>query len=138
MKERFNSEWWSIQLPTGWSGRVSEETALLSAEGGPGLIQIRTFHSNGRDIRDDDLKELADFHVQAGAMLYHIRYGGGFTGFYVHYESEGKLWWEWWLRNGRLALHVTYHCPSEVRSVEEATVAAILNTLRYEGMKPTG
>ena len=33
-------------------------------------------------------------------------------------------------RAGRVALHVTYHCPFDERAREEPTVAAILGSLR--------
>jgi hypothetical protein len=129
MSDRYETEEWSVRLPTGWSGEVDDDTVLLSAEGGPGLMQLRSFRSEGRDIVDDDLRELAKPHTDHGAPLYPVKYGG-FSGFYVHFESEGTLWYEWWLRRGRLAMHVTYHLPQEKRSEEEATVAAILSTLQ--------
>jgi hypothetical protein len=131
VSDRWQAEWWSVRLPDGWAGEMDGDTTLISAEGGPGLLQIRAFHSDGRDIEDDDLRELAKHHVDGGAVLLPMRYGSGFTGFHVHYESEGVVWWEWWLRCGRLAIHATYHCPDEARSEEAATIAGILNTIRY-------
>jgi hypothetical protein len=136
MTERHTDRWWSVRLPDGWSGRVDDDTTILSASDGPGMLQVRSFLSEGRDIEDDDLRELAKPHTDQGALLRPIRYGGGFTGFFVHYEAEGNLWWEWWLRCRRLAIHVTYHCPVEARTQEEATVAAVLNSLRLEAKDP--
>ncbi len=132
MADRWTSEWWSVRLPEGWTGEVNEDTTLISTADGPGLLQLRAFHSDGRDIDDDDLRELAKHHVDGGAVLLPMRYGGGFTGFHVHFEAEGTLWWEWWLRCEGLAIHATYHCSPENRAREEATVAGILNSLRYE------
>ena len=48
---------------------------------------------------------------------------------YVNYRAEDQLWYEWWLRSGRIALHATYHCPYEERHREEPQVAAILGSL---------
>jgi hypothetical protein len=126
----FAQRGWAVDLPRGWSGELGEEdTALLGADDGPGLMQVRSFRSEGRDIEDDDLKELARPHTDAGAQLFRVRYGI-FSGFYVHYKHEDTLWYEWWLRSGPMALHVTYHVPEAQRAVEEATVAAILGSLR--------
>ena len=132
MSERYADRWWSVRLPDGWSGEIDDDTSILSEAGEPGMLQVRSFHSDGRDIEDDDLRELAKVHTDNGAALLPIRYGGGFSGFFVHFEAEGNLWWEWWLRCRRLALHATYHCPREAKARQEATVAAVLGSLRYE------
>jgi len=129
MRRKHEAQWWSVDLPPGWQARREEDCHLIASERGAGLLQIRDFRSDGRDIDDDDLKELADHHVRGGATLFRVRYGK-FSGFYVHYRAEGNLWYEWWLRSGKLALHATYHCPVEQESAEEATIAAILGSLQ--------
>jgi hypothetical protein len=129
MTTTYKDEWWSVGLPAGWEAEKDDDTTLIGTEDGPGMLQLRDFRSGSRDIDDADLKELAGPHAKGGGQLLRIRYGG-FSGFYVHYKSEGNLWWEWWLRNGRLALHATYHCPETARASEESTVAAILGSLQ--------
>ncbi len=78
---------------------------------------------------DDDLKSLAAHHVEQGAQLHRVRYGE-FSGFYVHYQAEENLWYEWWLRAGLVALHASYYCGLDDRSKEEASIAWILGSLR--------
>jgi hypothetical protein len=131
MGTRYAERWWSVDLPAGWSGEAEGDTALIAAENGCGLLQIRSFRSDGRDIEDDDLKDLASEHRKrsAEAVLHRARYGA-FSGFYVYYRAEAQLWYEWWLRSGRIALHATYHCDVADKTREEATVAAILGSLR--------
>lgn len=121
---------WAVDLPEGWGGELGEDdTTLIAAEDGPGLMQVRSFRSEGRDIEDDDLKDLASSHTKGGAQIYRGRYGA-FSGFYVHYKHEQTLWYEWWLRSGPIAFHATYHIPEENRTSEEATVARILGSLQ--------
>jgi hypothetical protein len=128
MTTTYKDDWWSVQLPAGWAAEKQDDVTLIGREDGGGLLQVRDFRSGSRDIDDGDLKELAEPHIKGGGQILRIRYGS-FSGFYVHYKAEGNLWWEWWLRSGRLALHVTYHCPEADRAVEEATVAGILGSL---------
>ena len=91
----YTEQWWSIDLPAGWSGSAEDDTTLIAAEDGCGLLQIRCFRSDGRDIEDDDLKDLASHHLEegSGAVLHRARYGA-FSGFYVYYRADGKLWYE--------------------------------------------
>ena len=53
MSTRYTEQWWSIDLPAGWSGSAEDDTALIAAEDGCGLLQIRCFRSDGRDIEDE-------------------------------------------------------------------------------------
>jgi hypothetical protein len=129
MGRKYTAQRWAIDLPAGWQARLDGDSTLIASEEGQGLLQIRDFRSDGRDIDDDDLKELADDHIQGGASLFRVRYGK-FSGFYVHYRAEENLWYEWWLCSGKLAMHATYHCPVEQEAVEEATIAAILGSLQ--------
>ena len=132
MKNVYEDECWAVDLPSGWSGQADEEepdTALIGAAEGCGLLQIRAFRSDGRDIEKSDLEHLAAHHIEKRAQLYRVRYGS-FSGFYVHYRAEENLWYEWWLRTGVTALHATYHCPVDDQAREEASVAAIMGSLR--------
>lgn len=128
MSNRYSDEHWSVDLPVGWSGEREGDAALIHADGGCGLLQIRSFRSDGREVEEADLRSLAEPHTKGGATLHRNRYGG-FQGIYVYYRAEESLWYEWWLRSGRIALHATYHCPFEQRNREEAQVAAILGSL---------
>jgi hypothetical protein len=129
MGSRYSGERWSVNLPAGWQARRDGNTTLIASEDGPGLLQIRDFRSDGRDVDDSDLKELAHDHVEGGATLFRVRYGQ-FSGFYVHYQAEENFWYEWWLRAGKLAMHATYHRPVDVMSVEETTIAVVLGSLQ--------
>jgi hypothetical protein len=132
MDKSFEDEWWAVDLPDAWSGERDDDTVLIAADDGCGLLQVKAFRSDGREIDDDDLKSLAAHHIEQRAQLYRVRYGE-FSGFYVTYEAEQDLWYEWWLRAGPLALTANYHCPIVDRSREEASVARILGSLRVRG-----
>jgi hypothetical protein len=129
MGKSYEDEWWAVDLPAEWSGQRDGDTALIAAEDGCGMLQIKAFRSDGRDLDDDDLKSLAAHHIEQKAQLHRVRYGL-FSGFYVYFQAEQEIWYEWWLRAGPLALHATYHCGVEDRSREEASVARILGSLR--------
>ncbi len=129
MGNEFEDEWWAVELPTGWAGKRDDDIALFAAEDGCGLLQLKAFRSDDREIDDDDLKSLAAHHVEQGAQLHRVRYGE-FSGFYVHYQAEENLWYEWWLRAGLVALHASYYCGLDDRSKEEASIAWILGSLR--------
>ncbi len=137
MGRKYADRWWSIDVPAGWQARLEDDCSLFASEQGVGRLQAKALRSAGRDIEDDDLEELADHHAQGGASLFRVRYGT-FSGFYVHYRAEADLWYEWWLRSGKVALHATYHCPVEARAVEEATVAAILGSLQLVEAEDAG
>lgn len=129
MSNIYEDEWWTINLPSGWSAKRDDDTVLIAAEDGSGLLQLRSFRSDDRDINDEDLKTLASHHVEQGAKLLRVRYGE-FSGFYIHYRADPDLWWEWWLRSGPLALHGTYNCGAEDQNQDEASVARILGSVQ--------
>jgi hypothetical protein len=128
MGRKYTGQRWAVDLPVGYQARLDGDCTLIASEDRAGLLQIRDFRSGGRDIDDDDLRELADQHAEGGATLFRVRYGK-FSGFYVHYRAEDDLWYEWWLRSGKVAVHATYHHPVDELSTEEATIAVILGSL---------
>ena len=58
---------------------------------------------------------------------------GAFVGFEIAFSDEDRFWRQWYLRNGRQMLFVTYNCSLESRGAEETVVRDILASLAASG-----
>src|SRR5947209_11119624 len=103
MGDRFGREWWSVELPEGWSGEHDETCSTIFDDQGRGALQISAAMKADDEVSDDDLKEFATDDLEAGAEL-HATSFGPFVGFRAD-ALEDDFWREtWWLRSGRVML----------------------------------
>ena len=126
---QFNSEWWSICLPDDWTIEQDNTCITMFSESGFGALQISASCNNNGSATDDDLREFAQEHIDAGASLEPI-ICGEFTGFYLHYSIEEVYQREWWLRCGNTVVLATYTSDIEDKGNEDKNMNNILNTLK--------
>lgn len=79
-----------------------------------------------------DLREFAAQHLEAGAKPRPTE-ARDFVGFEICYAEEERVWRQWYLRNGRQMLFVTYNFGLESRGVEDGRVGAALAPLLARG-----
>ena len=127
MSAYFGGESWQVMLPKGWHGRHDPECETICSDDAVGALQISCAYKEGR-VRDDDLRDFAEEHLVAGAKTRKVEIGA-FSGFEFCYEKDGRYWRQWFLRNGSVALFVTYNCDLADAGVENGQVQSILRTL---------
>jgi hypothetical protein len=136
MSDRFGTNTWSLVVPGGWSARHDEECATLTGSEDVGTLQISAAFLDA-DVEDEDLRDLAEEHLEAGAVA-HPAQAGDFVGFEIRFEADGSFWREWYLRCGEQALFVTYNCDAGSRDAEDEPIAAALASLTASGVPAIG
>jgi hypothetical protein len=131
MAARFGRETWSLLVPDGWRAWHDDEYATLVGPGEIGALQISAAFKDS-EVVDTDLREFAAEHLKAGAKPRPTE-AGDFVGFEIAFSDEECLWRQWYLRNGRQMLFVTYNCSLESRGVEDGPVRAALASLAAGG-----
>ncbi|MBI2919483.1 MAG: hypothetical protein HYY18_00195 [Planctomycetes bacterium] len=131
MNTRFGRATWSLLVPDGWHARHDKECATLVADDEIGALQLSAAFKDS-DVLAADLREFAAEHLDAGATAKPTQ-AGEFVGFELAFNRKDRYWRQWYLRNHRQMLFVTYTCGLEFRGVEDAAVQDILATLAASG-----
>ena len=129
MQREYTTEWWSVQLPADWSSEEHSECVALFADSGIGALQISAARNNNGPATDDDLRDFAKEHLDAGALIKPVKCGT-FTGFYFHYSIDDTYHRQWWLRCDDTVVLTTYTCDLNQKGQEDTVVDDILSTLR--------
>ena len=133
MNQIFQSEWWEVTLPSGWTGSEEEECADFSSESddGVGSLQISAYrNAEALAVSDVDLEEMiAEDVLETGAQLEPVELGD-FTGFHFSYQADGEYWRTWILRCSRTMLYATYTCEPADQGQEDPPVQQILASLK--------
>ena len=128
MAGSFDAAWWSVQLPSGWNGRVDEQCVTFCGSPNLGALQISSARKESGPVTDQDLREFAEEHI-AENQLKREQYGP-FIGFSTEYSKAGFFWRKWWLRSGSLMAFATYNVTQDDKGVENVDVERILDSLR--------
>jgi hypothetical protein len=97
-----------------------------------GALQISSARKESGPVTSDDLREFAAEHIEAGARLRDVTLGD-FTGYHLHFGTEGTYWRYWYLRCGPTLVFITYNCALEKRGSEDKEIQVILETLTHTG-----
>ena len=118
-------------VPDGWRAWHEDECATLVGPRKLGALQISAAFKGG-DVIDTDLREFATKRLEAGAKPLPTE-AGDFVGFEIGFSDRESAWRQWYLRNGRQTLFVTYNCSLEFRGVEDGPVGLALASLAAIG-----
>lgn len=129
----FNGNWWFLSLPSNWNGSREEQGYSFFGDPRLGTLQISAAQKEAENVRDEDLREFAQESLQKGARLQSVRVGR-LVGFLAQRREGDLSWKEWWLREGKILLYVTYVVPIKDEKKESNQVVAILESLT---VKPT-
>jgi hypothetical protein len=129
--KKHHDQLWEITLPDDWEVESDEDSVSLYHPEGPGTLQISATRQEDM-ITEDDLREMAADHLEAGAEPEEVELGD-FDGFVLRYDTEGEYWCEWYLKAEHRLLFVTYACALEDEGEEEDVVEAVLDTLALYG-----
>ena len=128
MRRKYNSAWWSVELPDNWEAEQDEDCATFTSERGVGALQISAYRRDDEIVTHEDLLDFAQDELVEGANLNSVNFSE-FVGLETSYFVGEGLWRKLWLRSGSLLLFVTYTCAAEERTVETKDVSLILESL---------
>ena len=129
MTRTYESYWWSVELPPGWTASTEGECTTFRATPPLGALQISSARKNSGPVNDEDLREFARERLGHAPLLSAATYGP-FSGFSAEREDESLFWKEWWLRSGQTMLYVTYNVIPKYKDSETDAVEAILRNAR--------
>ena len=127
----FKSAWWSLQLPDDWSSEAEPDCTAFFADSGGGALQLSAARNSNGPATDDDLREFAAEHYDAGAPIQSV-VCGAFTGFYLQHSRPGGYQRQWWLRSGDTVVLATWTSDPNQKGNEDAVVDTILKTLKKQ------
>jgi hypothetical protein len=84
---RYESVWWSVDLPPGWYGYADDRCSTFKANPEIGVLQISAARKSGDPVTEDELKEFALERIDAHIPLQSVTFGD-FSGFTATYERE--------------------------------------------------
>lgn len=119
---------WAMDLPRHWLAQKEEGMVACFAEDGVGVLQIRTA-TKSSDITTQELFELAEPHLKAGAQAIPAKFGP-FRGIQYNLCVDGRYWAYYYVTLRGYCLFITYNCSARDLSVEIHDVERILKSLR--------
>jgi hypothetical protein len=78
---------WELDLPSDWTAEHDDTCVTLERAGGVGALQISGAQKDG-DVTDDDLRDFAAEHLEAGAVP-SAAICGEYSGFILKYGEGG-------------------------------------------------
>jgi hypothetical protein len=118
---------WSIDLLPDWLGEADAHSSTISRAEGAGALQISSFAKDVA-VTVDDLRYLANDHIEAGAKLADAR-AKEFQGFTFAFEVDDQFWQHWFFASSNIALVASYNCAADQRESEIADVRKMVASL---------
>lgn len=128
----FKTPKWSIQLEENWESEISEDCYSFFNPEGYGALQISSY-TKDTSITNEDIIDLIEFSDDDKLHLGMVKFGD-FDGLTLVYKKEEKTLWRFWrnfwLRNNKLLLFVTYNCDDKDKDYETDTINKMLSSLK--------
>lgn len=124
----FEGQSWSIELQSGWVGEHDEDCSTIYHPDGVGALQISAYTKDS-EVTNEDLKEQAQDHVEAGAKLAESE-SGDFQGYTLAYGVDGEFWQHWYVCAGCTLLFITYNSDPEDREKEIDIVKKMVASMK--------
>lgn len=130
MSEIYQSEWWSVSLPSGWKASADETCVTIVSPGETGAVQISAYRKD-TEVDEEDLHEFAAEDIPAGVPVADVQLAK-LSGLHIHYCLDDTYWREWWLRAKCTLVYVTYNCSVRDQDIDKRDVDEMLNSLRVK------
>jgi hypothetical protein len=131
-EQHIESAWWSVDIPADWTADEDADCFTFESPDQSVALQFSAARKDGGHISDDDLRDLAREHLDAGARLANVSFGS-FTGFSIAFRADGMDHRHWWLRHDSLMVFITLTAPESTLSQHEPTARQILQSLQPTG-----
>ncbi|MBY6222762.1 hypothetical protein [Marinobacter nauticus] len=124
---QFDGPNWRINLLPGWLGEHEEGCSIVFHPEGVGALEISSYSKEGM-VTEEDLRGLAQEHIEAGAKLTETS-AGDFKGFTLAFGSDSEFWQLWYVASGPTALFITYNCQAVDRDAEIESIKSMVSSL---------
>ena len=122
------TEWWCLELPDEWSAEMEDDCVTISDCDGVGEIDITVVKKADGEVNDNDLKDFSEDLIEQGWQGQVVEVGAA-EGLYFLYDDSDGAWREWYLGAGSLLIYITYNTLMEHKTLDDAIVDEILDTL---------
>ena len=127
------TEWWTLSLPPEWWAEREGDAVLIGDRDDVGYMEITTLLRDEGAFTAAEVESIARDNSESD-WQWRSASCGEFDGCTTSYGGETDALREWYLAAGPLLLFVTYSCDADNRSLDDAAVDEILDTLaRCEG-----
>ena len=120
---RYESAWWSAEIPSGWTAEADEACATFLRSGG--ALQISAARKDFGDVTDEDVAEYARDTYGSEASFLPAAFGV-LRGLHHEWEEGGAARQAWLLRQGRVLLFITYYSESPALGSELSDVRQVI------------
>ena len=127
---------WSVELPNGWQTEEADRVVTIFRTDGVGALQVSAYFRN-EPITDEHLRELAEDRLGAGAVPRPVQLGA-FVGFQITFVAGDRFWSQWYVRQDRQALFITYNSSGADGGPEYDEVKRVLGTLKVVHARRAG
>lgn len=127
----YSSEWWSIDLPSGWAASEESDCVSFRSISHTGVLNASAVRKPDGSVKDEDFSEFigeANHDCSAAKPIH----AGRYIGFTRNCAHNGPLLAEWWLAHGSVLVYITYATTTETESGELDEVRNIVESLRIE------
>ena len=112
-----------------WIEQSDNTSATFVSPGVEGAFQVSVARNSEGPATDDDLREFAQEHFDAGAPMTQVKIGE-FEGYYLHYGFDDMYQRQWWLRSVDTVVMVTYTCNHADRGIDDHAVDEMVSSLQ--------
>ena len=126
----YSSEWWSIELPEGWSHLEEPECTSFHLNATGGVLRVSAVRKPEGSISKADLMDFFEQRSLGDARPLEVE-SRHYFGLKCEYEKCDSSWSEWWLARGSILVYITYTTvgPSN-RGSELDAIRGIVESLR--------
>jgi hypothetical protein len=123
----YQSDLWSIDLPTGWEAETDDKCTSIQASPSFGLLQISAARKPDGIVTDQDLNDFTSSVSPTSMTQVSTAHLNGLT---LERRDEGFYWREWWLRGGSTLIYATYNVRQSMKYKEQEHLQEMIESLR--------
>ena len=128
----YSSQWWSVELPNGWSYREENECTSFYANGANGVLQISAVRKPDSCVGMADVREFSEQANHRNSEMHEV-HSKNYFGLSCKYEKGDRYWAEWWLAHGQILVYITYNADVGKQDSEIREIQLIGESLRIRG-----
>lgn len=124
------SDCWTLDLPEEWHAEKDEDAVIVTDDDNISTIELSAIRKEVGEVEGDELAEFAS-ELNALNLPRKDTSLGDFSGFSYQYMDDGEWCRDWFLSFKDVFLLITYTCLAEDKSLDDAAVDFILDSLNY-------
>jgi len=127
-----SSNWWSIELPSGWSVSEESDCVTFRSNAQAGVLKVSAVRKPYGHVAEADISEFIGEPKRGGTAPTPLQTQNYF-GWQRHQEHGGTFLAEWWLARESVLVYLTYERPTGAGNDELDEVQRIVKSVCIEG-----